>query len=77
MDAIEAVHRAWVILAVGVCLLVLTGLQLWSGRAFVGYDWRRDHWAYRKKEPILFWANVGPIGVAGLFAVALAATRLL
>lgn len=77
MSSADAIYRAWMILSVSAVLLILTGLQLWAGKAFVGYGWRPSPWAFRKKEPHLFWGNIIPIGIAGLFGLGLASTRLL
>jgi len=77
MSSAEAIHRAWVFFGLGVILLGLALIQFRAGKAFVGYGWRPSPWAYRKKEPSLFWANIIPIAAAGLFTVTLALTRLL
>ena len=77
MSHAETIHRAWVILSIGTALMGLALLQLWAGKAFVGFGLGPSPWAFRKKEPFLFWGNIIPIGVAGLFGIGLALSALL
>jgi uncharacterized iron-regulated membrane protein len=77
MTLSEAIYRAWVILGLGFSFLLLFGVQLWMGKAFVGYGWRKSAWAIRKKEPYLFWTNILPLAALGLFAIGLGLTRLM
>ena len=77
MTHAEVIYRAWIIIGLGFAFLVLSGLQIWSGKAFVGYGWRKSAWAHRRKEPFLFWGNIVPLVVLGGFAVLLGLSRFL
>jgi hypothetical protein len=79
MSGAEAIYRAWVILGIGAFFLLLAALQLWLGKAFLGYgwSWHPSPWFFRKKEPFQFWSHVGLLAWLGLFTIGLAATRLL
>jgi len=70
--------RGYVLLAIGLGCLVIAGLQIWHGRAFIGYGWKAIRpWVPRKQSPFLFWGHVGPIGALGCFAVYLGVKLLL
>jgi hypothetical protein len=77
MDKAESLHRAWIILGFGILFLFLQALQLWAGKAFVGFGWKKSPWALRKKEPVLFWGNIVPFLGLGVFCIGFALTRLL
>lgn len=77
MTAIDLMHRAWIVFDVGVVFLALAALQLWGGRAFVGFGWRTSPWAFRKKEPLLFWGNVAPLAAIGFCGIGFGLSRLL
>jgi hypothetical protein len=79
MTETEAIHRAWVGLWLGTVILFLAALQLWAGKALLGFGWgwHPSPWFYRKKEPFQFWSRVGLLGALGIFVVAFSLTRLL
>lgn len=78
MTAAEAIHRAWVVLEIGLVIFALGVAQVFMGKAFLGYGWPNlPPWVYRKDRPIFFWLNVAVFFVTGAFAIGLAASRLL
>ena len=79
MSAAEAIHRAWVIIGIGCVFLALATLQLWAGKAFIGFQlpWHPSPWARRKKEPFLFWLHVGLLVTTGTFGIGLGIVRVL
>jgi hypothetical protein len=77
IDAAEAIHRALIILGLGVVFLALAALQIWAGKAFTGYGPGIPPWITRKKYPKTFWYYVSTCSALGLSLVGAALTRLI
>ncbi|QUD86336.1 hypothetical protein [Phenylobacterium montanum] len=71
-------HRAYVVLGIGAVCIILAAFQLWRGAAFVGFGWKSlPTWASRSENPGLFWGQVGPVALLGLFSVCLGVKMIL
>jgi len=77
MDRAEAIQRAWFIASFGAVFVILTLLQIRTGKSFMGISPVYPPWVTRKKHPRAFWMNVIVCGAIGLFAIGLALTRLI
>ena len=75
----ESIPIAGLMFGLGLVFLFLAGLQVWAGRAFLGFGWpwHRTLWFYREKEPADFWFRVGSMGALGVFCIGLAAVKLM
>jgi hypothetical protein len=73
MTEAEAIHRGWVVFWIGWAFLVLTGVQIWTGKTVA----KGGRTILRKKEPKSFWFGVFLTSAIWLWCWGLGLSRIL
>jgi len=73
----DAIHRAWLILAFGIALLIATAFQIATGYTPRALARTAFELIGREKEPAMFWFSMIVWAGLGLFCVGLALSRLI